>query len=69
MTMSRAFVLAGFALAGAAIGPVATAPVQAAPAFQLGTPNFSDAYCARLAQRCEQGDIRACTLYVRSCDV
>ena len=70
--MKKTFAFALLAIAVAA-GSLAAGPeaAHAAPALTLkqatGQTNFSEAYCSRLLQRCENGEKNACTLYSQGC--
>ena len=66
-----AVAVAAGSVAAAASTRVATLPApEAKPAFVLervGQTNYSEAYCTRLAQRCDSGDAKACALYNQGC--
>jgi hypothetical protein len=77
MYKTLSFALLAIAVAA---GSVAAAPgtrataapaANARPAMTLkqatGQTNFSEAYCSRLLQRCENGESNACTLYNQGC--
>ena len=77
--MKKTFAFALLAIAVAA-GSLAAMPAShasearaanTAPVITLkqatGQTNFSEAYCSRLLQRCENGEKNACTLYNQGC--